>query len=188
MLPSLCIRPPRELHGAMSVDPRIEIVDGDITAMDVDAVVNAANTFLRGGGGVDGAIHRAAGPELLEECKTIGGCPVGEACVTRGYALPARWVVHAVGPVWRGGRQGEDDVLASAYRNSLVAAVEHGARTVAVPLISTGAYGYPLERACRIAFREIDSFLALDTGLERVLVVCFGVAAYETCARVARGM
>jgi O-acetyl-ADP-ribose deacetylase (regulator of RNase III) len=172
----------------MNVDPRIQIIEGDITTAEVDAVVNAANTFLRGGGGVDGAIHRAAGPELLHELRTIGRCAVGEACVTQGYRMSARWIVHAVGPVWRGGAQGEDDALASAYRNSLAAAVERGARTVAMPLISTGAYGFPLERACRIALRESDAFLAGDSSLERVVVVCFGRGAYEACLSVARAL
>lgn len=170
------------------MDPRIEVVEGDITTFDVDAVVNAANTFLRGGGGVDGAIHRAAGPELLEECRTLGGCPVGEARVTRGYRLPARWVIHAVGPVWRGGRQGEDDALASAYRNSLEAAVERGARSVAFPLISAGAFGFPLEDACRIALREISAYLVEDRSIERVLVVCFGAEAHEVCLSAARSL
>ena len=170
------------------MDPRIEIVEGDITTVEVDAIVNAANTFLRGGGGVDGAIHRAAGPELLAECRTLGGCPVGEARVTRGYRLPARWVVHAVGPVWRGGGQGEDDALASAYRKSLEAAVEHEARSVAFPLISAGAYGFPLDRACRIALREIDAFLEGRTDVDRVVVVCFGRESYEACQSVARAV
>jgi O-acetyl-ADP-ribose deacetylase (regulator of RNase III) len=168
------------------VDSRIEILEGDITTMDVDAVVNAANSFLRGGGGVDGAIHRAAGPQLLEECRTLGGCPVGEARVTRGYRLPARWVVHAVGPIWRGGEQGEFDALASAYRNSLTAAIEVEARSVAFPLISTGAYGFPLEAACRIALREIESFLEGRNDIDRVAVVCFSRESYEACLSATR--
>jgi O-acetyl-ADP-ribose deacetylase (regulator of RNase III) len=170
------------------MDPRIEIVEGDITTLAVDAVVTAANAFLRGGGGVDGAVHRAAGPELLEECGTLGGCPAGEARVTRGYRLPARWVIHAVGPVWRGGGQGEGDVLASAYRAALEAAVSVGARSVAFPLISTGAYGFPLDEACRIALREMDGFLSGRTDLDRVVVVCFGADALAACRSAAKGL
>lgn len=159
------------------------MAEGDITAADVDAVVNAANSTLLGGGGVDGAIHRAAGPGLLTECRELGGCPVGQARVTGGHRLKARWVVHAVGPVWRGGESGEDEALASAYRTSLELAEDAGARTVAFPLISTGAYGFPVARACRIAVREIDRFLKEGSGLERVVIVCFGAQALDTCLR-----
>jgi len=158
---------------------RIEIVEGDITAMDVDAIVNAANTTLLGGGGVDGAIHRAAGPELLQETRLIGGCPTGEARVTKGYRLPARWVIHTVGPIWTSGNKDEDALLADCYRNSLRAAVEIGASTVAFPSISTGAYRFPLERAVRIALREIKSFLETDRSLQKVTVVCFGSQVYR---------
>ena len=159
---------------------RIEIVEGDITKQHVDAIVNAANTSLLGGGGVDGAIHRSAGPELLEETRKIGGCPTGEARVSKGHRLPAKWVVHTVGPVWAGGHKNEDNLLAGCYRNSLKAAVEKGAKSVAFPSISTGAYGFPLERATEIALKETKKFLDTDKTLERVLFVCFGEKALNT--------
>jgi len=162
-----------------SVKERMEIVEGDITKQKVDAIVNAANPTLLGGGGVDGAIHRAAGPELLEECKKIGGCPTGEARVTKGYRLPAKWVIHTVGPVWRGGNANEDELLASCYRNSLKAAKEIGAKTVAFPSISTGAYGFPMERASEIALKETAKFLENDDFIEKVIFVCFGEKAFS---------
>jgi O-acetyl-ADP-ribose deacetylase (regulator of RNase III) len=158
----------------------VEIVEGDITKQQVDAVVNAANTSLLGGGGVDGAIHRAAGPELLEETRRIGGCPTGEARVSKGYRLPAGWVVHTVGPVWRGGGRNEEGLLASCYRSSLEAAVDVGARTIAFPGISTGAYGFPLERATEIAMEETRRFLDRKPPLDKVVFVCFGHRALET--------
>jgi O-acetyl-ADP-ribose deacetylase (regulator of RNase III) len=151
----------------------IEVVEGDITEQNVDAIVNAANTSLLGGGGVDGAIHRAAGPELLEECRTLRGCPTGDAKVTEGYRLPARWIIHTVGPVWRDGEHREDELLASCYRRSLELAVQTGIRTVAFPAISTGAYGFPLPRATRIAIREVRAFLEKNPALEKVFFVCF---------------
>ena len=164
---------------ARDLKGRIEIVEGDITKMEVDAIVNAANTSLLGGGGVDGAIHRAAGPELLEETRGIGGCPTGEARATKGYRLPARWVIHTVGLIWAGGSKNEDILLSSCYRNSLSAAVDIGAGTVAFPSISTGAYRFPLERAVRIALREAKSFLESDQSLKKVIFVCFGDEAYR---------
>lgn len=154
-------------------DAGIEIVQGDITSFAVDAIVNAANSSLLGGGGVDGAIHRAAGPQLLAECKSLGGCPTGEARLTLAYHLPARFVIHTVGPVWHGGDFGEAEQLANCYRNVLALAREHRLRSLAFPSISTGAYGFPLEQACRIALREVRAVLTAPTLLERVVFVCF---------------
>jgi O-acetyl-ADP-ribose deacetylase (regulator of RNase III) len=157
----------------------IDIILGDITTQKLDAIVNAANPTLLGGGGVDGAIHRAAGPELLERCKKLGGCEPGEAKMTRGYNLPARNIVHTVGPVWHGGGAGEDDVLARCYRNSLALALEYQVRSIAFPSISTGAYGFPVDRAARIALREVAAFQAANPDMERVIVVCFDQATYD---------
>lgn len=165
-------------------DPRIEIFEGDITTLAVDAIVNAANSSLLGGGGVDGAIHRAAGPALLAECRTLGGCRPGEAKITKGYNLPARHVIHTVGPVWHGGGHGEPETLAACYRNSLSLAVQHGLVSLAFPGISTGVYGYPPEPAARIAVDEVERFLAADNVLERVVFVCFGRKASEIYRRL----
>jgi len=157
----------------------IEVVQGDITKLAVDAIVNAANSSLLGGGGVDGAIHRAAGPELLAECRLIGGCPTGEARITRGYRLPAKHVIHTVGPVWRGGANGEPALLASCYRNSLALAVANDVRSIAFPAISCGIYGYPIEEACAISVRETRAFLAETNAIERVLFVAFSAEVAE---------
>ena len=162
-----------------SVADRIQIVRDDITRLQVDAIVNAASNELLGGGGVDGAIHRAAGPQLLEECRSLHGCATGEAKITSGYALPARWVIHTVGPVWRGGNHQEDELLARAYRSCLQLARERQISSIAFPAISAGVYGFPLERATRIALTEIKQFLQQDTTLERVLMVCFSDRAYQ---------
>jgi O-acetyl-ADP-ribose deacetylase len=159
---------------------RIEVVEGDITTLAVDAIVNAANTSLLGGGGVDGAIHRAAGPRLLEECRALGGCPTGQAKITKGYDLPARCVIHTVGPIWSGGLRRERELLASCYRRSLELARDNGCRTVAFPAISTGVYRFPLDEAAKIAVQEVATFLNDNARPEKVLLVCFGSAAFGT--------
>jgi O-acetyl-ADP-ribose deacetylase (regulator of RNase III) len=168
---------------ATPVTRRIHVLEGDITRQAVEAIVNAANTTLLGGGGVDGAIHRAAGPELLAECRTLGGCPTGEAKITRGHKLPAKWVIHTVGPVWRGGRHGEPEKLASCYRNSLALAAQQGVHNLAFPSISTGAYGFPMDRAAYIAVTEIKRFLEQNALPETVTLVCFGQSALEIYRR-----
>jgi O-acetyl-ADP-ribose deacetylase len=157
----------------MAYDARIELMTGDITKLAVDAIVNAANSSLLGGGGVDGAIHRAAGLELLAECRTLGGCPTGEARLTGGHRLQTRFVIHTVGPVWRGGSAGEDELLARCYRASLSLAVAHGVRTIAFPAISTGVYGFPRSRACAIAVDETHRFLLTDETLQKVIFISF---------------
>ena len=158
---------------------RLEIIQGDITTLDVDAIVNAANKSLLGGGGVDGAIHRAAGPELKAECRTLGGCETGEAKITRGYRLKARHVIHTVGPVWQGGEYDEDRSLASCYRNSFALAKAHGLKSLAFPAISTGVYGFPPDRAATIGVRTLTQELEGDTQFERVILCCFSQASVQ---------
>lgn len=161
---------------------RLEVWRGDITTLAVDAIVNAANETLLGGGGVDGAIHRAAGPELLAECRTLGGCPTGEARITRGHRLPARHVIHTVGPVWHDGGRGEPDLLAACYRSTLALAERHPVRTIAFPAISCGVYGYPIRDAARIAVREVRVHLERGSRLTRVVFVAFGDDVYQAYA------
>ena len=162
---------------------KTEVVKADITTLEVDAIVNAANSSLLGGGGVDGAIHRAAGPELLAECRTLRGCPTGKARITRGYRLPAKHVIHTVGPVWNGGGHSEAELLASCYQSSLELAAEHGVKTIAFPAISCGVYGYPVEQACEIAVSETARFLGRELSIEKVIFVCFGDDVYRAYSR-----
>jgi O-acetyl-ADP-ribose deacetylase (regulator of RNase III) len=169
-----------------SVFQRLAVVAGDITRQRVEAIVNAANTSLLGGGGVDGAIHRAAGPELLAECRALGGCATGQAKITGGCQLPARWIIHTVGPVWHGGNHGEDELLASCYRSCFALVEKHGIKTVAFPSISTGAYGFPMDRAARIAVLETKHFLERNQPVEQVILVCFGATALEIHQAVLR--
>jgi len=163
---------------------RIELYKGDITKLEVDSIVNAANTTLLGGGGVDGAIHMAAGPELLEECRTLKGCPTGEAKITKGYNLPAKFIIHTVGSVWNGGNHNEDELLANCYRSSLKLAVENGIKTIAFPAISTGVYRFPLERALKIAINEVSDFLEEDKSIEKVIFVAFDERTYQTYKKI----
>ncbi len=172
------------MDSTASTRDRIKIVEGDITTLKVDAIVNAANNSLLGGGGVDGAIHRAAGPGLLEECRALDGCATGDAKITAGYALPARWIIHTVGPVWRGGSKHEEELLASCYRRCFAVAEASEISSIAFPSISTGAYRFPVEAASRIALRETRRFLADNTRLREVIFVCFNKEALD-CYRLA---
>jgi O-acetyl-ADP-ribose deacetylase (regulator of RNase III) len=174
------------MQEASGLEQRLEVSRGNIVTLAVDAIVNAANSSLLGGGGVDGAIHRAAGSELLEECRKLNGCLPGQAKLTRGYRLPARYVIHTVGPVWSGGGRGEPETLAACYRNSLALAVAHELRTIAFPAISCGVYGYPLDRAARIAVRETAMFLQQDARLEKVYLVCFGQDVHDAYSEAIR--
>ncbi|MFP5263511.1 MAG: O-acetyl-ADP-ribose deacetylase [Blastocatellia bacterium] len=167
---------------------RMEVVKADITTLKVDAIVNAANSSLLGGGGVDGAIHRKAGPGLLQECRSLGGCETGQAKITSGHGLPARYVIHAVGPVWHGGAAGEAGLLASCYASSLRLAAGHGVKTIAFPAISCGAYGYPVEEAARVAVSETAAFLGGDDSVERVIFTCFGDDVYHAYVKALEGL
>ena len=158
---------------------KLSAVRGDITTLEVDAIVNAANSTLLGGGGVDGAVHRAAGPELLVKCKSLGGCKTGDAKITHGYNLSAKFVIHAVGPVWHGGSRGEAELLASCYRRSLELATEHNLKSIAFPAISTGAYRFPLQAAAEIAFATVRDFLKQPTSVHEVIFCCFSEADYQ---------
>jgi O-acetyl-ADP-ribose deacetylase (regulator of RNase III) len=158
---------------------RLKVLVGDLTTQKVDAIVNAANNSLLGGGGVDGAIHRAAGPELLAECRTLGGCATGAAKITHGYKLPAQYVIHTVGPVWQGGSAGEEELLSQCYLNCLALLEEYGLKSVAFPAISCGAYGFPLDRAAAVALSQIKPFLESNTTVERLLVVCYPSEVYD---------
>ncbi len=158
---------------------KIELIQSDITKLKVDAIVNAANTSLLGGGGVDGAIHRAAGSQLLEECKTLNGCQTGEARITKGYNLPAKFVIHTVGPIWRGGNNNEVELLSNAYKNSLKIAIENKVKTIAFPNISTGVYHFPKQKAAEIAIKEVKEFLNKNNEIEKVYFVCFDLENFK---------
>ena len=167
---------------------KIEVVEGNIVRQNVDAIVNAANESLLGGGGVDGAIHAAAGPELIEECRKLNGCPTGQAKITKAYRLPAKWVIHTVGPVWRGGLRGEDELLASCYRSTLAIASQYKVATIAFPSISTGLYRFPMNRAAKIAFTETLETIKSGTTLTKIIFVCYGRDAFHTYMEVVREM
>ena len=163
---------------------KITVTEGDITRLKVDAIVNAANSSLLGGGGVDGAIHRAAGPQLLEECRTLNGCKTGEAKITKGYNLPAKYVIHTVGPVWHGGDHNEDNLLQNCYTNSLKLAIENKIKTIAFPAISTGVYGFPLERATNIAVKTVKDFVSTNSNIDEVIFVCFDKRAFDIYQKI----
>lgn len=163
---------------------RIEVIQGDITTLKFDAIVNAANSSLLGGGGVDGAIHRAAGPELLAECRTLGGCPTGEARITKGYKLPAKFVIHAVGPIWMGGDNNEESLLASCYRESLKLATENHCETIAFPNISTGIYGFPKDKAAEIAIKTVKDYLKENVIPKQIIFVTFGETNFDLYKRM----
>lgn len=163
---------------------KLSIINGDITLMETDAIVNAANSSLLGGGGVDGAIHRAAGNKLIEECRALGGCPTGEAKITSGYNLKAKYVIHTVGPVWRGGNNNEAGMLSNCYKNSLKAALAKGIKTIAFPSISTGAYGFPLEKGAQTAINSVKEFLYENDSFDEIIFVCFGQNAFDIYNRV----
>ncbi len=161
------------------MNAQINLIQGDITQLEIDAIVNAANTSLLGGGGVDGAIHRAAGKQLLEECRTLNGCPTGDAKITKGYNLPAKYVIHTVGPVWNGGKYNEKELLTGCYKNSLQLTIENNCRTIAFPNISTGVYRFPKDIAAQIAISTVKSFIEKNTIIEKVIFVCFDKENFE---------
>ena len=169
------------------IPDRIQIEFGDITKLEVDAIVNAANTSLLGGGGVDGAIHRAAGPDLLEYCRTLNGCETGEAKISPGFKLPAKFIIHTPGPIWREGRANEDNLLTNCYKNCLKLAIENKIKTIAFPAISTGIYGFPVKRATKIALNEVTKFLANHKKIEKVIFICYDIATFDVYKRVTGG-